>query len=413
MQRFPLGVWDFGTLDRDPAVRARDWAECGITLALSPMFEPGRDDPAALRALLDAAHAHGIVVIVCDRRALWQALTDGGEAAYRAGFQAALADVGDHPALLGFYIGDEPQTAAFADACRAQRLQRAWAPHLLPFLNLFPSTMDAAVDERQVGTADWPAYLEAYIAAANPPVLSYDCYAHMKPAGAGLAMYFTNLRYYAEAAARHGLPFWVTQLSVGHFTYRCPTEDDFRWQLNTAAAHGAQGIMWFYFHYPAPMGNFRLAPVDEYGERTETYTWLRRQNRAFLDGPAAVLAGLTLRRVSHVGVAYGGYPLFDGGGRVAEATADQPLIVSEFTGADGRLYVAVVNASQTASTRMRTRILGACPTAWRVGWRGEERLVHGTTERNAYQTDTDVIVGGWLAPGQMELVRIEESFPHS
>jgi hypothetical protein len=408
MTRFPIGFWVFARQAYEPAALARDWAECGMTLAMTPPFDPALDDPAVMRALLDAAAGYDIRVILCDRRALWTALTEGGEDAYRAGFMAALTDFGDHPALLGFYVGDEPQVSAFDDACRAQRLQREWAPHLLPFLNLFPSTLDAATDRYHVGFDDWPAYLDAYIAAANPPVLAYDCYAHMRADGDGLEMYYRNLRYYAEAAARHGLPLWVTQLSTGHFTYRCPNEDDFRWQLNTAAAHGAQGVLWFYFHYPAPMGNFRLAPIDEYGERTETYTWLRRQNRAFLDGPAAALQGLTLRRVSHTGTAWGGYPLFDGGGRVAEATADQPLIVSEFADAQGRLYVAVVNASQTASTRMSLRIRGTAPTAWRVGWRGAETLVHGTAARNAYQTDTDVIVGGWLAPGQMELARIEE-----
>jgi hypothetical protein len=408
MQRFPIGFWNIGTMCEFSLGQVDDWADCGMTLAMSPAYHPDTDDPAAMRALLDAAAAREIAVILQDHRALWHRLTEGGEAAYRQGFLAAVADFGAHPATLGFYVGDEPMQATFADACRAQRLQREWAPALTPFLNLLPWVDDDNVNTHHVGTTDWPAYLETYVAEANPTLLSYDCYSHMKPGGVGLEMYFRNLRYYQEASARHGLPFWYIPLSCGHFTYRCPTEDDFRWQLNTAAAHGAKGILWFFFQLFAPMGNFRLAPVDTYGERTETFTWLRRQQRAFLDCPAPVLLGCTLERVQHVGTAWGGFPLFDGSGRVAEATADQPLILSEFRNADGRPYLAVVNASQTDSTRMSLRIRGNYPTAYRVEWRDSERLVHGTTARNDYQTDDTVIVGGWLAPGQMELFRVEE-----
>ena len=52
-------------------------------------------------------------------------------------------------------------------------------------------------------------------------------------------MYFTNLREFEAASRRHGIPYWTTLLSVGHFRYRCPREDDMRWQVSTAAAHGA------------------------------------------------------------------------------------------------------------------------------------------------------------------------------
>ena len=61
---------------------------------------------------------------------------------------------------------------------------------------------------------------------------------------------------------------------IGFWNYRCPNEDDFRWQLNTAIAHGAKGILWFFFYMRYPHDNARLSPIDEHWKRTETFQWL-------------------------------------------------------------------------------------------------------------------------------------------
>ena len=83
-------------------------------------------------------------------------------------------------------------------------------------------------------------------------------------------MYFGCLKMFADAARRHGLPLWITPLAVGHFRYRCPTEDLFRWQVNTAAAHGMTGFVWFFFYMRDPHDNYRVPPIDEHWERVET-----------------------------------------------------------------------------------------------------------------------------------------------
>jgi hypothetical protein len=62
-----------------------------------------------------------------------------------------------------------------------------------------------------------------------------------------------------------------------------------------------------------PHDNYRVAPVDEHGERTETFSWLSRVNRTFLKSQAATIRGLVLQRVSHVGTAWGGWPAFKPG----------------------------------------------------------------------------------------------------
>ena len=52
-------------------------------------------------------------------------------------------------------------------------------------------------------------------------------------------------------------------------------------RFHTAVASGMKGILWFFVYMRTPVSNYRLAPIDEFGERTETYTWMSRVNRHF------------------------------------------------------------------------------------------------------------------------------------
>jgi hypothetical protein len=306
-----------GTPLADQDVSAvKDWAEAGMTLAIGPYFGPAAAETAKMRTILDAAHEKGIRVILADRRALWTNLTKKGEAEYRAECSAAIKDLGDHPAVFGYYVGDEPNAAAFSDACKAMRIQKELAPRLSPFINLLPWFNGA---EKVVAFPTWSKYLDAYGRQARPDFLCFDCYAQCRPNpdtdGYSFEQYFRDLYEYREAAGRQGIPFWITILSVGHFDYRCPTEDLFRWQINTAVAHGAKGVLYFYMYNNVPPHaheNYRLAPIDEHGERTETFTSMSRVNRTFLRSVAPLLNDLAVRRVWRVGKAWGGFPLFDG-----------------------------------------------------------------------------------------------------
>lgn len=347
-------------------------------------------------------------MIVCDRLAHWRTLTAEGEEAFRMGLRAAIDEFGGHPAVFGFHVGDEPDAADFPDACRAYRLQKELAPHLSPFLNLLPWHPGV---EARVGYASWTAYLDAFVEAAQPDLLCYDCYAQMNPGQEGWDMYFANLREFQAASERHQIPFWTTLLSVGHFRYRPPREDDLRWQVNTAAAHGAKGILWFFFYMRQPHENYRLAPIDEHWERTETFAWLSRVNRTFLQWQAPVLLNLTLRRAFHVGRAWGGMPLLTGSPLVhwAKSMHGVPLIISEFTDAKGRQYVAVVNNSQSESDAAEICIAGRAPNLFRIGWQDAEQDLSVADAWHATPGADFVIARCWLAPGQMELYRVESA----
>ena len=416
-RRFPIGFWNYTSIEKDTinhnaAACVKDWSDAGMTLAMSPYYSSAPQDVERMRAILDAAAEADIKVILCHKDTVWHHLTAEGEDAYRRDFAKACKDLGNHQAVFGFHVGDEPGAPQFPDACKAQLIQKEMAPHLQPFLNLLPHYPGV---EPRIGYESWPRYLDAYAAAARSPLLCYDCYVQMSPeadsyAGyGGWQMYFDNLWDFWQAAQRHGVDYWTTLLSVGHFNYRCPTEDDFRWQLNTALASGARGILWFFLYMKEPHSNYRVAPIDEHWQRTETFAWLGRVCRSFLKGHALILQESKLVRACHFGKAWGPWPKFDGTGPVARAqsSAGTPLIISQFKHAGGSDYLAVVNNSQTKSTQAELVVTGNRPNLHRVGWHARENPLLNSTDQGIEHGADYIKANLWLAPGQMELLRIE------
>lgn len=416
MKQFPIGFWNYIPIDNQDASAVKDWSGAGMTLTMGPGFGADPVQVEKMRSILDAAHAAGIRLILCHEHGLWTHLTLAGEAVYRRDFAMAVQALGKHPAVFGFHVGDEPGKDSFQDACRAMCIQKEIAPHLQPFTNLFPMFQGV---ESCIGYQDKALYLDDYATKAKPPFLCYDCYSQMNPnpeqeAFNGFEMYFMNLRMFWQASVRHRMDYWTTLLSVGHFRYRCPQEDDLRWQLNTAVASGAKGLLWFFF-YMQSLDNYRISPIDEHGERTETYTWLSRVCRSFLKWHAPILLESKLVYSSHVGKCWGGWPAFDGSGLVAKATSSvgTDLIISEFKHQNGSDYLAVVNNSQKESTSAELVVRGNKPNLHRVGWEAKETALVDSTGRGAEQGTDYIKLNRWLAPGQMELFRVENGIPHT
>ncbi len=400
-ERFPMGFWNYADIQRQGPEDVRDWDEAGMTLTLGPEYGLDQAGTDRMVAILDECARRDIRLILCHAHSSYLHLKEVGEETFKKDFAAAVAAIGPHPALYGFHVGDEPMAENFEAACRTMRLQREVAPNLTPFLNLM-SCQDGF--EGRVGFTDWADYLDAYTEGGQPDFYCYDCYMQMIEGTSGWETYFTNLRHYHEAEQRHGIPFWTTLLSCGHFGFHYPKEDDLRWQLSSAVAHGAKGLLWFFFYMRHPHCNYQVPPIDEHYERTETYQWLSRICRTFLKTTAPVLRQAKLRRVSHVGQAWGGTALFDGQGIVQSARSlyDVPLIVSEFQHPDGSDYVLVVNNATTGFNQAELSVQAR--DLHHVGWDGEENLPMGPGK----EKEGDLVtVTPWLAPGQMELWRVE------
>lgn len=434
-KKFSLGFWNYAYLDTIGDAPVKDWQECGMNLCLSPHFRTDVDTPEDMIAILDECLEKDIQLIIDDPRCLWNGASTEPEA-YRARFTEMLEQFGRHPAVYGYYVGDEPDASQMADAIAAVQIQKELMPEKEAFINFYPY-WDG--NEKLLGGASFDEWIDDFVKKTDLSQISYDCYSQMNPPDAtesGIHEYFKSLNYYMAAAKRNHIPLWVSNLSVGHFRYRCPNEDDFRWQLNTSVASGAKCVWWFFFYMRRCRINYRVSPIDEHIERTETYEWLSRVQRSFQHQFGSLFAQLEHDETFHCERNYGGYPLLEYKRHplIQQVTCDHklPSMVSFFHLEDGTKYMALVNTSQAESGYFHCHFsskvkevhrvcyveqeLDRCSKNLTAGkypytamkWGGYEVNCARNDVCNHYGVDESGIIhnGTWLAPGQMDVYRL-------
>ena len=369
---FPLMAWNSAPSD---AATFQKMRECGLTVA-------GFVSPKEL----DLCHAAGLQAIVSDPRVSNYDWRNVDEAAARKNIASLVAEVGQHPAVYGFYLRDEPGAELFAGLGKVSSLVRELAPDKWPYINLFPNYANA----QQLGTATYDEHLEQFIATCKPTQLSYDHYALMDD-GSLRHGYWQNLEAMRAAAKRHSLPFWNIVLTVAHFNYREPTAADLRFQVYSTLACGGRGIA--YFTYFAPqVGNYRAAPIDQFGNATPT--WHHLQNVNLQVGKLApTLLQLTSDEVYH----FGAVP--DGCHAASEksllkAVSHSDLMCGDFTHTDGSRYVMVVNKDPVKSRY--------CAPQFRSAPKRVRMVSPYTGQLTEFAGEQQ-----WLAAGQGVLLKIE------
>jgi hypothetical protein len=417
LDRFPIGFWSYTNLTEHTKymdeAEVEEWADAGFTVTMSPSFDPAKPDQVEhMRRLLGWADKRGMKLILTDPRAAGPHHGGGTEIVtvpkdHAANVRAAVADFRDNPAVFGFHIGDEPNRYNNDAYFESYRLTKRAAPQWHPFVNLLPYWHGA---ESYVGYPTWGDYLDAAVKQGNMDFLCYDCYAQMNPGTSGWDMYFENLREYREAAWRNGVPFWTTILSVGHFRYRCPNYDELRWQFNTAVASGANGILWFFYYMRQPHANYRLSPVDENWDRTQTYYDIRRFQKAFHRHYGDLFLRLAPTRVTFAPKAWGGGAVFTPNELVSKIEPDGwPVLLGEFVDIEGRRYVMLVNNSTTESAHITLTFPGADVKVYSWNWSGKEYEGGAYCADNSQRTDDGLRVGHWLAPGQEAVYRVDSA----
>jgi len=416
LTRFPIGFWSYTNLTdhgryMDEA-EVEEWADAGFTVTMSPSFDPAnRDQVYRMRQLLAWAEKRQMKLILCDPRTYGPHHGGGTQVVpvapdHASKIAAALADFRNSAGVFGFEIGDEPNQYNNDAYFDAYRMLKEAAPKLHPFMNLLPYWHGA---EGYVGYPSWADYLDAAAKKSNADFLCYDCYAQMNPGTSGWDMYFENLRLYREAAQRNGVPFWTTILSVGHFNYRCPNYDELRWQFDTAICSGANGILWFFYYMREPHANYRLSPVDENWDRTQTYYDIRRFQKAFHRHYGDLFLRLAPTRVTFYPKPWGGGAAFTPNELVSkiELGEEHALLVGEFVDMEGRRYVMFVNNSTTESIHPTVTFPGPDAKIYSWDWSGKEYAGGAYCADNVEQTSEGLRVGHWLAPGQEAVYRVD------
>jgi hypothetical protein len=222
----------------------------------------------------------------------------------------------DHPALEGYYLGDEPGKPLFQElADWNKRLKNADDKHY-SFVNLYPNINS---NQSKFGTSNYKEYIDTFDSMFPAPYISFDFYPvvdrSIHP------RWYENMEFFAEKYTNEGRPFWAFTLTTSYLAYSddtpqpslndfyqiyntykpektfvhdIPTLPELRLQTFVNLAYGAQGIEFWSFK------GFG-APLDEQGKRTVVFERLQSVTRE-IQNLAGVFLGARLVSVAHTGL---------------------------------------------------------------------------------------------------------------
>ncbi len=285
-----------------------------------------------------------------------------------------------HPALYAYFINDEPGADLFPVLRRVIAAFKRHDPQHPALTNLFPNYCDLS----RLGTRSYREYLDRAVRELQLKVLSYDHYAIMDD-GTIRDGYFANLADARAVALKYSVPCWNIVLSNAHFNFADPSPASLRFQAWTSLAYGIRGIGWFTYDAPA-VGNYRLAPVDQFGHATETWAMLRNVLHT-LSNVAPHLC--TLHSHCVYGTRTVGVPQAPRNALLREAEGER-LLIGEFLAPDHTEAAVVVNTSLTRST----------PVDLAFRRPGQIQMINPWTGRTTPFTGEQ----RWLAPGQGVLI---------
>src|SRR5581483_7359431 len=146
---FPIGFW---CGPPEPYITVEQYkriAQAGFTMVLPPC--EGAMTVALNRKILDTARAAGLKAVIADSR---MPLAITGNAGAEEAIKAIVADYRKHPALLGYFITDEPGANSFAGLAEVVAALRKYDPDHLAYINLFPNyaSTDRVAQPSQLNT---------------------------------------------------------------------------------------------------------------------------------------------------------------------------------------------------------------------------------------------------------------------
>jgi hypothetical protein len=238
------------------------------------VFPPGPPDTSITREqnlqILDFCRELGMKAVIFDPRMPKSLATPGA----KANIDAIVADYSAHPALLAYFIVDEPSADAFPALGGVVAHLKQRDPKHPGYINLFPIH---AAPWAQLGTATYDQYVSRFVKQVDPFVLCYDHYPFTK--GGDNPNYFTNLAIVRNAAIASKRPFWNIAQLVQHYDYRPLAEPELRFEAMQALAFGAQGLLWYTYWYPGqPNETVKHAMIGYDGAPERGYEWIKAIN---------------------------------------------------------------------------------------------------------------------------------------
>lgn len=399
---FPILPWDvlhgWKAPHRNPKHGLESIAECNFTLA---GFVKPEDLPLCEKLGLAAIMAPS----VSDKPWFGKWREMSAEDIDRA-VKEMVAATGDSPAVLGYFIMDEPGAPAFPALAQAVASVKKYAPGKLAYINLFPSYATVgAPDKSQLGTATYTEYLERFVNEVKPQILSYDNYMveHSDDLAdqAKAASYYADLIEVRRVARKYGLPFWniVSSNQIRKQT-AIPSPANMAFQAYTTLAAGGRGVSWYKYY----QDGYAYAPIDQSDEKTPTWRYLQAVNHQVR------ILGPIMNRLTSTGVFFTSPPpvkdLPPLPGKLlqqVESTASPrgfsdarpPIMVGEFRDEEGHDFVMLVNLSLEKSANVKISTLKTCKA--KQFYSSEDGRLLPLDEEN----------GHWLLAGHGVLIKLE------
>lgn len=397
-----ITFWNYNRFEDYNPQMLRDWVECGMTTPNAPMFDmnSSKELHEKFLQMLNDAQELGVQLILQVGQ-LFVGNYYRGEETYRKYINEFNEKYGNHPAIYGIYVGEEPGSN-HVEYFQGVKILREIMPHLRVYTNMGSiertERMTLHGDET---LTDWCC---DFVKTSGTDIIGFGDYTSMLCDDSGVYEHFHNLKEFTAAGKAAGADIWATMLSSAHEYYRIPTEDDYRWQLNTCVACGCKGIVWFRLYDKLVAGDYRGSPIDEFGMKTIHYYDLARVQKKFNIHYGKIFAHLDHQVSYGFGVSYGNYKYFVPGCNDLVSNVTGRLgMVSFFKGDDGYDYVVLLNTDQHKSGHLGITFSENVEKVETVYFNGER--LDTKCERNGKIGTMDCGTE-CFAPGQISLMKV-------
>ena len=277
-RKFPFTMWTYNDVSEFTPDEVDVWADCGMTDPMGPATSINKAE--ALIPFLNRAQARGIKLIGLFWGVCYKDYQSLGAEEYEKRVKSILDVIGNHPALRGLCVGDEPLTPADMEATKeCIAVQKRLAPHLTPFINYRGGTV--YFSSEQLGGRDLGGWMKYVADETGSREFCFDIYSQAINEGGGTTGFYECVSKMVDAAKYAGCEAWACLLSSAHHVYHKQTEVDILWQISASAAMGIRGIQWFRFYDRLFANECCDSPVDEFGNKTELYYGMMRAQLRF------------------------------------------------------------------------------------------------------------------------------------
>ena len=342
--QFFIHYWWGPPIDADAAANYAWVKECNFSVAAYPADGETASKEKWLK-ILDACAANGLKCIVSDERVnpvLKAKKPDDPD--FRSSLNSLIKDYGDHPAVAGYHVMDEPGALKFEWLAAINSYLLSKAPDCLPYINLLPEwspswLLEYGSEEAAAGKPTskmtYEEYLDRFCRVVKPKILSYDNYAPRENSAERMASYYENFELVRKKGLQYGIPtcFVLWSQSDGW-----QPEGELRCPVSLALAYGFRGISYFTYWL---WGDHPCAITWRDGEPSPKYARVKRINWE------VKMLSQVLMKLKSTGVYY---TLDVPKGCVSidpklpvQIKSDMPMVLGMFTHRDGSTWAMVVN----------------------------------------------------------------------